>query len=135
MISSNYSYLISDLFAHSYIQVHMMTSAVDDLFNQWDTNTAIPMEDMWTAKRTMLKNKPHLIPFHESIFGQPTNFSAHSHSFKYSYVILIIYTQFFLSNDFPQKMHLALTGTTPGQSGPENNDNERLTSHSSGILI
>ena len=41
--------------------------------------------------------------------------------FKYSYPILIIFKQ----------IYLALLDTiTPGQSGPENNDNKRMTIHS-----
>ena len=42
-------------------------SAVDDFFNRWDQSTTTPMEDMWTTRGTMLKNKPNLVTFHESI--------------------------------------------------------------------
>ena len=41
-------------------------SAVDD-FYQWDPSTATPMEEVWIARWTMLKNTPHLITFYESI--------------------------------------------------------------------
>ena len=51
-------------------------SAVDDFFDQWDPSTATLMEEAGTVSRTMLKNKPHLITFNESIlayelFSQP----------------------------------------------------------------
>ena len=42
-------------------------SVVGDFFNQWDTNTATPMEEVYEQQWGLLKNKPHLVVFHESI--------------------------------------------------------------------
>ena len=53
-------------------------SPVDFFFNQWDPSTAILMEEV-SRLQERLKNKPHLVTFHEYL-GQPMNFSADSYT-------------------------------------------------------
>ena len=42
-------------------------SLVDDFFEQWDSSTATRMEEVCGLQRRLLKNKTHLVTFHESI--------------------------------------------------------------------
>ena len=71
-----------------FIYMNDIISAGDDLFDQWDPSTVVPMEDICRAQGTMLTNKPCSIKFHDYIY-------------IYIYVCVYIHVLFlcFISND------------------------------------
>ena len=70
-------------------------STVDNIFNQWDSNTATYEKSVWTTKGTMLKNKPHLATFWDSILVslwttfQPTLIISNNYVPIYTYWYLL----------------------------------------------
>ena len=67
------------------------------MFDQWDSSTATPLEEMCNCKeRTMLKYNPHYT-FHEYL-GQPMNFSADPYIYIYIYIVIHRQTVLFYQN-------------------------------------
>ena len=55
----------------------MMSTVVDNFFDQWNPCTVTPMEEVCGPQRgTMLKNKPHLVTFHEGTLVSSWIFQA-----------------------------------------------------------
>ena len=58
--------------AHTHIHKNRMKSSYDavisavDFFKQWDPSIAT-QRSLWTTREIRLKNKPHLVTFHESV--------------------------------------------------------------------
>ena len=63
-------------------------SNFDKFSDQWDPSTVTPMEEVGTARETMLKNKPHLDAFQESILISLKTLKL---TFEYIYIYIYIY--------------------------------------------
>ena len=64
-------------------------SAVDNFFDQWNPSTSTPMLEVCGLQgRLMLKNKPHLVTFYESILVILWTFSWLSYIYIYIYIYI-----------------------------------------------
>ena len=75
------TFIIKYIYIYIYIYKRMMLYLL--LMDFWDPSTAITMEGM------ILKNKPHLVTFHEFL-SQPMNFSEDHFIYIYIYIYICV---------------------------------------------